>query len=132
MGRKRNIYVEKRPLEDMTRLDCVTTKVKPVAVLQDNYEYATILQSCLVKRQPYYLDEFAKLRQEFKAFEPTIYHIPADCKYCGQCGEPRKRDRFSPDSRHKDGLKSNCKACCAENERRRYWLTKQQVSFALN
>ncbi len=43
-----------------------------------------------------------------------------DMKRCGGCGMMRRRDQFSPDPDHADGLKSWCKKCRAEVEREAY------------
>lgn len=120
---KRKMYTADRPREDDTRIDRVTTKVRPITVylgwLDSNDhepDYRIVLASGFSRRQPRgEVDIFKRLRRELNEFTPTIWmHKKADEELCVCCMSYRKRDKFSPDIRKRNGLDSWCKFCRAE------------------
>lgn len=120
---KRKLYAGIRPAEDDTRLDRVTTKVRPVTVYlgwlggDDNEpDYKIIQASGFSRRQPRgELDIFKRLRRELAEFTPTIFqHKSEDEELCVCCMSYRKRDKFWPDTRKRNGLDSWCKFCRSE------------------
>lgn len=123
MAGKRKLYLSDRPKEDDSRLDRVTTKVRPVTVYlgwlggSDHApDYAIVQASGFSRRQPRgEVDIFKRLQRELREFTPAIFdHKRADEELCVCCMQYRKRDRFSPDTRKVNGLDSWCKFCRAE------------------
>lgn len=123
MAGKRKLYIAERPREDESRIDRITTKVKPVTVYlgwlggNDHApDYAIVQASGFSRRRPRgEVDMFKRLRRELIEFTPTIFqHKREDEELCVCCMQYRKRDKFSPDERKKNGLDSWCKFCRAE------------------
>lgn len=123
---KRKLYVGERPQES-SRVDMITTRVRPVVVEQMGSwpPFAIVQASGYTGRPPRWTDENALLRRALKTFEATVYSIPEGHKWCGTCGDVRRKDRFTADRRNRDGLHSTCNYCRAEHSRRMYWQAKE-------
>lgn len=122
MGRKRKIikgnFDQQLDFFDHM-LDCVTLGVKEIAVEQAGQHppYVMVMSSRVWPRDPRtQMERLERMeRAMLKSF--AIYDDHPGMKYCINCTEWMKLNRFSPDARHRDGLQSWCKFCRAEHAR---------------
>ena len=126
---KRGRYVHRpKPLGNNDKfLDRVTLAgVKPVAVGSEdrhNPQISIVQVQHSSSRQPRDMQNPPNIIDIYE-LNPYIKPAPPNSKYCINCGEWRGKDRFSPDSRARDGLHSWCKMCRNEQARRIYWAAK--------
>jgi hypothetical protein len=133
MGRKRSNIVKGdfAPAEYDGMLDCITLGVKEIAVEQAGFNppYAWVLASRVWPRDPGAQMEKLERMERAMLKHLAIYDARKDEKFCINCGEWRKHNRYSPDKRNHDGLHSWCKFCRAEHARGIY-LNKRESQAA--
>ena len=112
-------------------LDCVTLGTKEIAVEQAGSwpPYAMVVSSRVWPRDPRAHEETVKHMERLALLQLSIYDNHPDEKYCLQCGEWRKKTRYTADERNRDGLHSWCNFCRAEHARKMYWYAKQGVAL---
>lgn len=59
-----------------------------------------------------------------RRYQPMVFSLPPDTKWCCHCGEVRPRSYFSADTRTFDKLHIWCKACRNEHARKMYAAVK--------
>ena len=92
----------------------------------DNPLISVVMTGSAPSRQPYDFYDPPNPRNIIE-LNPGVRPGVKDHKFCINCGDWVKRDKFSEDKRNKDGLRSWCKACRNEQERKHYWLRKMQL-----
>lgn len=131
MGRKRATIIIDRKQFDDYKLDKITSKVKTISVWQGVHkgtdEFAFVQKSGFSNREPREVELWEHLINGAKRADMPmrVFDAPVGTKFCGQCGDWVNKAGFSPKKDTYDGLRSICKTCHAENERKRYWQSKQ-------
>ncbi len=57
-------------------------------------------------------------------FQPLMFELTKDEKWCSHCGDKHHRSLFTKDNNRHDGYDVWCKVCRAADQKRRYWLSK--------
>lgn len=88
--------------------------------------YAEVLASKMPSRQPHDPNGWESVLRSLREWEPEIYPVPKDHKFCSCCGEFVPLRYFSPHPGTKSGLQSWCKSCRNNHARRMYWMAKEE------